>query len=100
MKMPFQHCGVQREVTPSNMETEDFSIIPSISCKLDLTGKRTRRRCTGPPWARVCVNVPEFKEGQCRENGSDCTDCYGRCRDQFTSAGGWTIASEWGRECQ
>ena len=71
----------------------------AVRCKLDLTGKRTSRHCHGPRWARVCVNVPEFKEGQCREHGRDCTDCFGRCRDQFTSAGGWRIASEWGRQC-
>src|SRR5262245_8996843 len=72
----------------------------AVSCKLDLTGKRTPRKCTNRPLGgRWCVNVPEGKEGQCREHGADCTECFARCRDQFTSAGGWTIASEWGREC-
>ena len=98
MKLPFQTSGVRRSSLASSVTIVD-SMQPSVSCKLDLTGKRTSEHCTGPSWARVCVNVPEGKEGQCRENGNDCTECFGRCRDQFTSAGGWTIASEWGREC-
>ena len=99
MRLPFHVPYAGRNSHPSGVEAFAEIQPQAVSCKLDLTGRRTRRHCEGPSWARVCVNVPEFKEGQCRENGRDCTDCFGRCRDQFTSAGGWTISSEWGRQC-
>lgn len=100
MQLPIPTLGASRQGTTSIQFDSDGIEPQRVKCKLDLTGQRTKRVCTNRPWGgRWCVNVPEGKEGQCREHGRDCTDCYSRCRDQFTSAGGWTIRSEWGREC-
>ena len=101
MRLPMIATSVDRiSLVDSNTMIEVDGIEPQrVACKLDLTGRRTRRECHGPSWARVCVNVPQGKEGQCREFGNNCTNCLGKCRDQFTRAGGWTVASEWGRQC-
>jgi hypothetical protein len=77
-----------------------LGISPQISCRIDdIYGSRSSRHCTGPSWARACVNVPEFKTGSCVSEGSDCEDCFGRCKDQFTSAGGWSIRSTGSIKC-
>lgn len=99
MRIPTSCQSTTRSFIRADHHAEAGITPQAVSCKLDLTGRRTRRVCRGPRWARVCANVPQVKEGQCREHGSDCTDCFGRCRDQFTRAGGWRIMSEWGREC-
>jgi hypothetical protein len=91
MILPRQSAGV----LPGPAATEsDDGVLPQISCRIgDIYGTRTKRECRGPRWARVCVNVPEFKQGACVSEGANCEDCFARCKDQFTSAGGWSIKS-------
>lgn len=82
-----------------DVNSED-GVVPQIFCRIgDIVGTRTRRECTGPRWARVCVNVPEVKHGACHSDGADCNDCFSRCKEQFTSAGGWDIKNVGSMKC-
>lgn len=97
MKLPTFSSVVHREFLQHD---QGEGILPQISCRIDdIYGTRSKRQCTGPRWARVCVNVPEFKTGSCVSQGGDCEDCFGNCKDQFTSAGGWRIKSTGSIKC-
>jgi hypothetical protein len=68
-----------------------------VKCSAKYTATRTTRKCSG--WPRVCINIPEFKEGQYIAFGNDCNQCFAEGKKQATSAGGWHIKSEWSRSC-
>lgn len=95
MRLPVVTAGIRRNGGVMSSTSRDGIEPQRVKCELSLTGSRTGR--CGPSWARF--NCPEFKEGQCIEYGEGCDDCLSKCRDQFTSAGGWSVRSEWGRQC-
>ena len=97
MKLP--ELKIAASVVQLNTDPEN-GVEPQIFCRIgDIVGTRTKRRCTGPRWARVCVNVPEVKHGACHSDGADCNDCFARCKSQFTSAGGWHIKNVGSMKC-
>jgi hypothetical protein len=99
MKLPLQSAGLGQTLQDLASEGGDGITPQRVRCQADYTAKRSTRHCSGPRWARVCVNVPEFKEGQWQEFGEDCGSCEAAGRNNATSAGGWTMMSEWGRQC-
>jgi hypothetical protein len=75
-------------------------VTPQISCRIDdIYGTRTGEHCEKVLGHKICWPVPEFKTGSCVSEGADCEDCFGRCKDQFTSAGGWAIKSTGSIKC-
>ncbi len=100
MQLPKQAPSARGAVPAAESAPDGDGILPTqVRCQADYTAKRTRRQCSGPRWARVCVNVPEVKEGRYIAFGGDCGGCMATGRSDATSAGGWTIMSEWGRQC-
>jgi hypothetical protein len=97
MILPKQTRGLLRGAMSSRI---DAGIVPLATCTIPvISGTRTHQQCTRVFGRKVCVNVPEFKTGSCTESGADCTDCFARCKSQFTDAGGWSIKSTSGETC-
>ena len=97
MILPRQAIGVYRE---SSWTKSTEGISSQSHCKIgDIYGTRSTQRCTGPSWARVCVDVPEFKQGACESDGANCEECFANCKNQFTSAGGWSIRNTGSIDC-
>ncbi|PRQ00598.1 hypothetical protein [Enhygromyxa salina] len=79
--------------TDIDADLQDNQANAQVKCSIDeIYGTRWRKTWYGGYW--------EFKYGTCVEYGTDCSDCFARCKDQFTSAGGWTIKHTKGEECQ
>ena len=104
MVIPRQTRGVVRLRISS---TGDEGISPhAISCRIDdiygVRGGGCHEKCSGHGILRHCwpeCTTPEFKTGSCVSQGADCEDCFARCKDQFTSAGGWSIKSTGSIKC-
>lgn len=78
-----------------DMPSRHDGILPQATCHIpSIHGIRWKKPC------RWCPKVPEYKQGSCSDVGADCGDCLARCRNQFTSAGGWSIkATPGGEHC-
>ncbi|PCC68785.1 hypothetical protein SAMN02745121_07479 [Nannocystis exedens] len=71
--------------------------VHSAQFKCEAAYTATREECHDTPFGEVCV--PGFKEGRYIAYGSDCGECFATGRHDATSAGDWSITSEWDRQC-